>query len=66
MYCLQICHRSFRHDFRFDFLGLHQLIVPVTLGAIATALTDFDDRTQYSIYVTSAMSVYYFLASAVF
>jgi len=44
IYCLQILIVLSGTTLGLYFLGHEQLIVPVTLGAIATALTDFDDR----------------------
>jgi uncharacterized membrane protein (TIGR01666 family) len=44
IYCLQIFIILSGTTLGLLFLGYEALIVPVTLGAIATALTDFDDR----------------------
>ncbi|WP_313033740.1 YccS family putative transporter [Acinetobacter sp.] len=44
IYCLQIFIVLTGTTLALLFLGYESLIVPVTLGAIATALTDFDDR----------------------
>nr|WP_228720282.1 YccS family putative transporter [Acinetobacter portensis] len=44
VYCLQICIVLTGTTLGLFYLGYQELIVPVTLGAIATALTDFDDR----------------------
>jgi uncharacterized membrane protein (TIGR01666 family) len=44
IYCLQIFIVLSGTTLGLLFLGYEALIVPVTLGAIATALTDFDDR----------------------
>lgn len=44
IYCFQILIVLSGTTLGLLFLGYGQLIVPVTLGAIATALTDFDDR----------------------
>jgi uncharacterized membrane protein (TIGR01666 family) len=44
IYCLQIFIVLTGTTLGLVFLGYESLIVPVTLGAIATALTDFDDR----------------------
>lgn len=44
IYCLQIFIVLTGTTLGLLFLGYETLIVPVTLGAIATALTDFDDR----------------------
>lgn len=43
-YCLQMFIVLSGTTFGLKLLGYETLIVPVTLGAIATALTDFDDR----------------------
>ena len=44
IYCFQIFIVLTGTTLGLLFLGYEALIVPVTLGAIATALTDFDDR----------------------
>jgi uncharacterized membrane protein (TIGR01666 family) len=44
IYCFQIFIVLTGTTLGLLFLGYESLIVPVTLGAIATALTDFDDR----------------------
>lgn len=44
LYCLQICIVLSGTTLGLYFAGFVSLIVPVTLGAIAAALTDFDDR----------------------
>lgn len=44
IYCLQILIVLTGTTLGFRWLGHNELIVPVTLGAIAAALTDFDDR----------------------
>jgi uncharacterized membrane protein (TIGR01666 family) len=49
MYCLQMAIVLFGTTFGLRWLHLDGLIVPVTLGAIATALTDFDDRLSLRI-----------------
>ncbi len=41
-YCLQILLVFLGTTFGLKFLGYEFLIVPVTLGQLATALTDFD------------------------
>ena len=44
IYCLQILIVLTGTTLGLLWLGHNELIVPVTLGAIAAALTDFDDR----------------------
>ena len=44
VYCVQIFIVLLGTTLGLRSLGLDELIIPVTLGAIATALTDFDDR----------------------
>lgn len=46
-------------------LGLQQLIVPVTLGAIATALTDFDDRLSIRLRNLFFVCVLFFSVSTI-
>ncbi len=44
IYCLQILIVLTGTTLGLLWLGHNELIIPVTLGAIAAALTDFDDR----------------------
>jgi uncharacterized membrane protein YccC len=57
MYCLQILIVLSGTTLGLYFLGLQQLIVPTTLGAIATALTDFDDNKNAAEHGSAALCV---------
>lgn len=65
MYCLQICIVLSGTTLGLYFLGLHQLIVPVTLGAIATALTDFDDRLSIRLRNLGYVCILFFSVSSI-
>ena len=65
IYCLQICIVLSGTTLGLYFLGLHQLIVPVTLGAIATALTDFDDRLSIRLRNLDYVCILFFSVSSI-
>lgn len=65
IYCLQICIVLSGTTLGLYFLGLHQLIVPVTLGAIATALTDFDDRLSIRLRNLAYVCILFFGVSSI-
>lgn len=65
IYCLQICIVLSGTTLGLYFLGLHQLIVPVTLGAIATALTDFDDRLSIRLRNLAYVCILFFSVSSI-
>ena len=65
MYCLQICIVLSGSTLGLYFLGQNQLIVPVTLGAIATALTDFDDRLSIRLRNLAFVCLLFFCVSSI-
>ena len=65
MYCLQILIVLSGTTLGLYFLGLQQLIVPTTLGAIATALTDFDDRLSIRLRNLAYVCVLFFSVSSI-
>ncbi|WP_373886236.1 YccS family putative transporter [Acinetobacter sp. YH12079] len=65
MYCLQICIVLSGTTLGLYFLGFHSFIVPVTLGAIATALTDFDDRLSIRLRNLLYVCVLFFSVSSI-
>nr|WP_180175908.1 YccS family putative transporter [Acinetobacter sp. YH12025] len=65
MYCLQICIVLSGTTLGLYFLGFHSVIVPVTLGAIATALTDFDDRLSIRLRNLLYVCVLFFSVSSI-
>ncbi|MDN5418537.1 MAG: TIGR01666 family membrane protein, partial [Acinetobacter sp.] len=60
IYCLQILIVLTGTTLGLYFLGYEQLIVPITLGAIATALTDFDDRLSIRLRNLGLVCVLFF------
>lgn len=65
LYCLQILIVLCGTTFGLHQLGLGQLIVPVTLGAIAAALTDFDDRLSIRLRNLIYVCVLFFTVSTI-
>ena len=65
LYCLQILIVLCGTTLGLHQLGLGQLIVPVTLGAIATALTDFDDRLSIRLRNLMYVCVLFFTVSTI-
>lgn len=64
-YCLQILLVFLGTTFGLKFLGYEFLIVPVTLGAIATALTDFDDRLSLRLRNLLLVIILFFSVSSI-
>lgn len=65
VYCLQIFIVLTGTTLGLWFLGYEQLIIPVTLGAIATALTDFDDRLSIRLRNLIYVCVLFFTVSSI-
>ncbi|WP_394357229.1 YccS family putative transporter [Acinetobacter chinensis] len=65
MYCLQIFIVLSGTTLGLYFTGFEALIVPVTLGAIATALTDFDDRLSIRLRNLLYVCVLFFAVSSI-
>lgn len=65
IYCLQIFIVLSGSTLGLHFLGLEKLIVPVTLGAIATALTDFDDRLSIRLRNLAYVCILFFSVSSI-
>jgi uncharacterized membrane protein (TIGR01666 family) len=65
IYCLQILIVLTGTTLGIFFLGYHQLIVPLTLGAIATALTDFDDRLSIRLRNLGLVCILFFSVSSI-
>ncbi len=65
IYCLQILIVLSGTTLGLYFLGYHQLIIPITLGAIATALTDFDDRLSIRLRNLSLVCILFFTVSSI-
>lgn len=65
IYCLQILIVLSGTTLGLYFLGYFSLIVPVTLGAIATALTDFDDRLSVRLRNLTLVCVLFFTVSSI-
>lgn len=65
IYCVQICIVLSGTTLGLYFLGLEALIVPATLGAIATALTDFDDRLSIRLRNLVYVCVLFFTVSSI-
>ena len=65
IYCLQILIVLSGTTLGLLFLGFQQLIVPVTLGAIATALTDFDDRLSIRLRNLFYVCILFFSVSSI-
>ncbi len=65
IYCLQILIVLSGTTLGLLFLGFQELIVPVTLGAIATALTDFDDRLSIRLRNLFYVCILFFSVSSI-
>lgn len=65
VYCVQIFIVLLGTTLGLRSLGLDELIIPVTLGAIATALTDFDDRLTIRLRNLMYVSVLFFVVSTI-
>ncbi|TCM69153.1 putative membrane protein (TIGR01666 family) [Acinetobacter calcoaceticus] len=65
IYCTQILIVLSGTTLGLLFLGYESLIVPVTLGAIATALTDFDDRLSIRLRNLGYVCVLFFGVSSI-
>ncbi|MFW1733555.1 YccS family putative transporter [Acinetobacter sp. ULE_I001] len=65
IYCIQILIVLTGTTLGLYFLGYDQLIVPITLGAIATALTDFDDRLSIRLRNLGLVCVLFFTVSSI-
>ncbi|WP_130803469.1 YccS family putative transporter [Acinetobacter ihumii] len=65
VYCLQIFIVLMGTTLGLRWLGHDELIVPVTLGAIATALTDFDDRLSIRLRNLLYVSILFFSVSSI-
>jgi uncharacterized membrane protein (TIGR01666 family) len=65
LYCLQILIVLCGTTLVLHQLGLGQLIVPVTLGAIAAALTDFDDRLSIRLRNLAYVCLLFFSVSTI-
>lgn len=65
IYCIQIFIVLTGSTLGLYFLGFQNLIVPVTLGAIATALTDFDDRLSIRLRNLGFVCILFFTVSSI-
>ncbi|MEG0483675.1 MAG: FUSC family membrane protein, partial [Acinetobacter sp.] len=65
IYCLQIFIVLTGTTLGLYFLHYEYLIVPITLGAIATALTDFDDRLTIRLRNLAFVCVLFFSVSSI-
>ena len=65
IYCLQIFIVLTGTTLGLYFSGYSDLIVPMTLGAIATALTDFDDRLSIRLRNLLYVCVLFFVVSSI-
>lgn len=65
IYCLEILIVLSGTTLGLLFIGYEQLIVPVTLGAIATALTDFDDRLSIRLRNLFYVCILFFSVSSI-
>nr|WP_277613830.1 YccS family putative transporter [Acinetobacter nematophilus] len=65
IYCLQILIVLTGTTLGLYFLGYDRLIVPLTLGAIATALTDFDDRLSIRLRNLGLVCILFFSVSSI-
>lgn len=65
IYCLQIFIVLTGTTLGLYFLDYEYLIVPITLGAIATALTDFDDRVTIRLRNLAFVCVLFFSVSSI-
>ena len=65
IYCLQILIVLTGTTLGLLWLGHNELIVPVTLGAIAAALTDFDDRLSIRLRNLTYVCLLFFTVSSI-
>ena len=65
IYCLQILIVLSGTTLGLYYLGYQQRIVPITLGAIATALTDFDDRLSIRLRNLALVCILFFSVSSI-
>lgn len=65
IYCVQIFIVLTGTTLGLLYLGYEKLIVPITLGAIATALTDFDDRLSIRLRNLGYVCVLFFGVSSI-
>lgn len=65
IYCLQICIVLSGTTLGLYYLGHHTFIVPCTLGAIAAALTDFDDRLSIRLRNLVYVCILFFSVSSI-
>lgn len=65
IYCLQIFIVLTGTTLGLYFLDYEYLIIPITLGAIATALTDFDDRLTIRLRNLAFVCVLFFSVSSI-
>ncbi len=65
IYCLQILIVLTGTTLGLLWLGHNELIVPVTLGAIAAALTDFDDRLSIRLRNLAYVCLLFFTVSSI-
>ena len=65
IYCLQIFIVLSGTTLGLYFSGYTELIVPITLGAIATALTDFDDRLSIRLRNLIYVCILFFAVSSI-
>ncbi|MEB3753268.1 YccS family putative transporter [Acinetobacter sp. MD2(2019)] len=65
IYCLQMFIVLSGTTLGLFYAGLHQFIVPITLGAIAASLTDFDDRLSIRLRNFAYVSVLFFVTSTI-
>ncbi len=65
MYCLQMCIVLTGTTLGLYYLHLGQFIVPVTLGTIAAALTDFDDRLTIRLRNLLYVCILFFTTSTI-
>ena len=65
IYCLQICIVLCGTTLGLLFAGYESLIVPITLGAIAAALTDFDDRLTIRLRNLIYVCILFFSVSSI-
>lgn len=63
IYCLQMLIVLSGTTLGLHFLGYGHLIIPITLGAIAAALTDFDDRLSIRLRNLVYVCILFFLVS---
>jgi len=65
LYCVQILIVLSGTTLGLYYLGYEHLIVPLTLGAIATALTDFDDRLSLRLRNLALVCILFFTVSSI-